>query len=56
VPLQIRELKTAKAFVQEKKFVNIVRECLQVNAADRPSARCALKMLKMTGSNHLGMQ
>ena len=48
VLLQISELEATKPFVHEKSLVTIVRECLQVNAADRPSAIDALKLLKTT--------
>ena len=47
VLLQISELEAAKLFVHEKNLVTIVRECLQVNAADRPLARDALKQLEL---------
>ena len=39
---QIKELENALPFLHENDFTNLVKGCLQVNSAERPSAKEAL--------------
>ena len=43
---QIKELENTKPFTNEKEFITLVRNCLQVKGEDRPSAASCVEAFK----------
>lgn len=43
---QINELRMSKLFFNEPELIALIEGCLQVNSADRPSAKEAHKLLR----------